>query len=394
MKRKDLKLGVEVFFEEELFKEYEKAKIALLTHQAATNGELCLTYELFYQTFREKLKYLFSPQHGLFSEKQANMHFSSDEREPFVGIEVKSLYGNRLAPHFEDLKDVELIFVDLVDVGCRVYTYIWTLFLLMKTCEQLNKEVVILDRPNPLGRTIEGPLLEEEFYSFVGYASLPQRHGLTIGEIAIFFQKRYFPNLTLRIIPMKHYNPLELFSTLKRFWVPPSPNLPLFDCALVYPGMVYLEGTNLSEGRGTTLPFLTFGAPYLKIKLLYELLRDEISKNYLGIKFKPIAFEPTFDKWMGKRCYGFQIFITNPHFVKTVELSLFLLKFIKETHEEFDFLSIHYEFETKKKPIEILIGNREVLFWLMGEREENLSALLNKGIEAYQKEIQSIIIYK
>lgn len=394
MKKGDLKLGVEAFFEDNYIQKYKKAKIALLTHQAAITKDFTLSYELFYEAFRENLLYLFSPQHGLFSEKQANMQLSPDEHEPFFGIEVKSLYGERLAPDLEDLKKIDVIFVDLVDVGCRVYTYIWTLFLLMKTCEPLKKEVVILDRPNPLGRRIEGPLLEREFFSFVGYDTLPQRHGLTLGELAKLFKKRHFPELPLEIIPMKNYKPSKIFSAFKRPWVPPSPNLPTFECALIYPGMVYLEGTNLSEGRGTTLPFLTFGAPYLNLKLLKDFLKENFQENLWGFKFKPIAFEPTFDKWKGKRCFGFQIFITNPLLFKPAEFALKLLKFIKEEHPEFEFLNITYEFEDKKKPIEILIGNKGILDWLVKGEFPLLSEYLNKGLEVYQREIKEVLLYE
>ncbi len=279
MKRESIKLGVEVFFEKGFWKEYKRANLALLTHQAAITKSFHLTYELFYQFFGERLRYLFSPQHGLFSEKQANMQFSEDEREPLCGLEVKSLYGERLVPEEKDLEEIEVIFVDLVEVGCRVYTYIWTLFLLMKSCETFEKEIVILDRPNPLGREIEGPVLEQEFYSFVGYDTLPMRHGLTIGEIAKLFKERHFPKLHMKVISMENYPPSKYFPSLKRFWVPPSPNLPIFECALVYPGMVLLEGTNLSEGRGTTLPFLTFGAPYIKLKLLRDFLIENFKEK-------------------------------------------------------------------------------------------------------------------
>ena len=217
MKRESLKLGVEVFFEKGFWKEYKRANLALLTHQAAITKSFHLTYELFYQFFGERLRYLFSPQHGLFSEKQANMQFSEDEREPLCGLEVKSLYGERLVPEEKDLEEIEVIFVDLVEVGCRVYTYIWTLFLLLKSCETFEKEIVILDRPNPIGREIEGPVLEPEFYSFVGYDALPMRHGLTIGEIAKLFKRRHFPRLPLKVISMENYSPFKYFPSLKRF---------------------------------------------------------------------------------------------------------------------------------------------------------------------------------
>ncbi|MFN3406144.1 MAG: exo-beta-N-acetylmuramidase NamZ domain-containing protein [Caldimicrobium sp.] len=394
MKRNDLKLGVEVFFEKECYsKKFKKAKIALLTHQAAVDKNLVLTYELFYKEFGDRLLYLFSPQHGLFSEKQANMDFSSDEIEPLFGLEVKSLYGERLAPERHDLEKVDVIFVDLVDVGCRVYTYIWTLFLTMKSCDEFRKEIVVCDRLNPLGRTLEGPILEKEFYSFVGLDSLPMRHGLTIGEVAKLFQKRHFPNLSLEVIPMENYNPYAMFPAFGSFWVPPSPNLPTFSTALVYPGMVLFEGTNLSEGRGTTLPFLTFGAPYLNFKKMAEFLKEHFPEEAWGIKFKPTAFIPTFDKWKGEKCLGFQIFITNPILFKPVTFALKLMKFLYEECPSFEFLKIPYEFERVKRPIDILLGRKKILHWLEEGEEEDIDGLLSEGLEEFRREIEAIIIY-
>jgi len=388
-----LKLGLEVFFERELYKNYEKAKIALLTHQGALDKNLCLSYELFYKHFREKLLFLFSPQHGLFSEKQANMIASPDEIEPLFGLQVISLYGERLKPEPEDLKKVDVIFVDLQEVGCRVYTYIWTLFLLLKEATFYQKEVVVLDRPNPLGDFVEGPILEKDYLSFVGLDSLPQRHGLTLGELALLFKKRHFKTLSLKVIPMENYHPQKLFPFYKRPWIFPSPNLPNFESALLYPGMVYLEGTNLSEGRGTTLPFLIFGAPYLRLKETYEILKAHFPKKEYNLCFRPLAFEPTFDKWKGKRCYGFQIFIKDPYKVKPVSFALKLVKILKETHEDFSFLPPPYEFEREKKPIEILIGNKRVLKWLFEGHANFTPPLPEEELKSYHEEVSSLRIY-
>ncbi len=392
MEAGSFRLGIEVFFEKGLYGRYKKSRTALLTHQAALDSSFHLSFELFYQIFGERLIYLFSPQHGLFSEKQANMIGSPDEKEPLSGIPVVSLYGPRLEPDPEILKSLDVIFVDLQDVGCRVYTYIWTLFLLLKSASSAGKEVVVLDRPNPIGGAMEGPILEREFYSFVGLDSLPQRHGLTIGELALLFQRRHFPGLELRVIPMEGYLK-SLFPELKRPWILPSPNLPNFDSALAYPGMVLLEGTNLSEGRGTTLPFLIFGAPYLKIKAMRELLEEAFPVKNWGVKLRPIAFEPTFDKWKGQRCYGFQIHLLDYSRFKPVEFALRLLKMIKDNYSNFEFLEIPYEFEERLKPIEILIGNRKVLQWLNGDINHPIEELLKENLDSFRKEVQAIFLY-
>ncbi|BAU23343.1 hypothetical protein THC_0959 [Caldimicrobium thiodismutans] len=394
MKEKTFKLGLEVFFAKDLYKNYKKAKIALLTHQAALDRTFRLSFELFYRVFGERLTFIFSPQHGLFSEKQANMIGSPDEREPFWGIPVISLYGPRLRPDPDRLKEIDVIFVDLQDVGCRVYTYIWTLFLLLESTFYAGREVVILDRPNPLASIVEGPVLEEEYYSFVGLDCLPQRHGLTLGELALLFQRRHFSTLDLKVISMEGYPRNSLFPALERPWIFPSPNLPTFESALVYPGLVFFEGTNLSEGRGTTLPFLIFGAPYLKIKMLRDFLEEVFPETNWGVKLRPIAFEPTFDKWKGMRCYGFQIHLTDYLKFRPVEFALRLLKLIKDTHPDFEFLDIPYEFEERLSPIEILIGNKRVLQWLKGNPENPIETLLKARVDHFLKEVKTIQLYK
>jgi len=391
--KNELLVGLEVFLLKEKYKDYKKAKVALLTHQGAVTRDFKLSYQIFYTLFGEKLLYLFSPQHGLFSEKQANMIGSPDEREPLYGIPVKSLYGPRLTPDPEDLKEIDVIFVDLQDVGCRVYTYIWTLYLLLSVAEILGKEVVILDRPNPLGDRVEGPLLERSYFSFVGLDRLPMRHGLTIGEIALYFQKRHFPNLSLKVISMENYQRDKIFPFYRRPWILPSPNLPTFECAYAYAGMVLLEGTNLSEGRGTTLPFLIFGAPYLHFKETYSLLLESFPLEDWGIRLRPLVFEPTFDKWKGKRCFGFQIMVEDYSLFRPVSFALNLLKLIKDTHKEFEFLEGPYEFEKDKKPIEILIGNQKVLNWIFGNEKESLDLLLKKELDLFLEEVNSLKLY-
>ncbi len=383
-------LGVEAFFKKE-WQKFKGASIALLCNQASVNFTFIPTYLLFKEHFGKNLKFLFSPQHGLFSEKQANMIGSADEVEPFTRVPVISLYGERLVPSQDVLDEVDVVFVDLQDVGCRVYTYMWTLFLLMKECEKFGKEVIVLDRPNPIGGEVEGPMLEEEFFSFVGLESLPLRHGLTIGELALLFKKRRFPELELKVVPLEGYQKTFLWPELGRDWIFPSPNLPHWKCCLTYPGLVLLEGTNLSEGRGTTLPFLLFGAPYIELKQLWEIIKKEGLEE--GVILRPVAFEPTFDKWQGKRCYGFQIHLLKPEKFRPVKFALRLIKLVATLFEEFKFLPPPYEFEYEKMPIEILLGNRAVLSWLRGEEEIDLEEHLHYNLKNYLEEIKEVALY-
>lgn len=385
--------GVERFFKEEIFKKYKGKKVALLCNQASVDYRFTPVFILFKEKFKKNFKLIFSPQHGLFSEKQANMVASEDEIEPFTQTPIISLYGKRLKPEKEHLDEIEVVFVDLQDIGCRVYTYIWTLYLLMKACEENGKKLVILDRPNPIGAQIEGPLLEPDYFSFVGMEVLPLRHGLTIGEIANLFKKRKFPNLDLEVIKMKGYQKEFLFPQIKRPWIFTSPNIPTWDTALVYPGQVLLEGTNLSEGRGTTIPFLIFGAPYLNLKKLNSIFQKIFQSEKEGFVLRPIIFEPTFDKWKGKRCYGFQIHIVDYYKFKPVKTTLLILKTIKENFEEFQFIEGPYEFEERKKPIEILVGNSQILNWLEGKKKIDLDFHLYYNLKNYLDEIEGCRIY-
>ncbi|PMP67541.1 MAG: DUF1343 domain-containing protein [Thermodesulfobacterium geofontis] len=385
--------GVERFFKEEIFKKYKGKKVALLCNQASVDYRFTPVFILFKEKFKRKFKLIFSPQHGLFSEKQANMVASEDEIEPFTQIPVISLYGKRLKPEKEHLDEIEVIFVDLQDIGCRVYTYIWTLYLLMEACEKNEKKLVIFDRPNPIGSQIEGPLLEPEYFSFVGMDILPLRHGLTIGEIANLFKKRKFSNLDLEIIKMKGYKREFLFPQIKRPWIFTSPNIPTWETTLVYPGQVLLEGTNLSEGRGTTNPFLIFGAPYLNLKKLSDRFKKIFQPEKEGFILRPIVFEPTFDKWKGKRCYGFQIHVVDYYKFKPVKTTLLILKTIKENFEDFKFIDGPYEFEERKRPIEILVGNSQVLKWLEEKEKIDLDFYLYYNFKNYLDEVEGCRFY-
>ncbi len=385
--------GVESFFKEELFKKYRGKRVALLCNQASVDYKFIPTFFYFKEVFKENFKLIFSPQHGLFSEKQANMIASGDEIEPFTRTPVISLYGPRLKPEKEHLNEIDVVFVDLQEIGCRVYTYIWTLYLLMECCEKEGKKVVVFDRPNPIGDKIEGPLLEPAYFSFVGMETLPLRHGLTMGELAVLFKSRRFKNLDLEVVKMKGYKKNYFYPQIERHWIFPSPNMPCWETALVYPGQVLLEGTNLSEGRGTTKPFLLFGAPYLELKKLNQLFQENFNPEKDGLILRPVVFEPTFDKWKGKRCYGFQIHILDYDKFRPVKTTLKLLKIIKENFEDFRFIEGPYEFEKKKKPIEILLGNSQVLEWLEKDKEIDLDFYLYYNLKNYSEEIKTSQFY-
>ena len=365
--------------------ELYRRRFALLCHQASITRDFSSAWIELKKRFPKNLVLLFSPQHGLFAEKQANMIDSFDTKEPETSLPIVSLYGPRLAPEKEHLQEIDLLLIDLQDVGCRVYTYIWTMFLTLKACAREGIEVWILDRPNPLGRKTEGPILEEELTSFVGLVSLPMRHGLTMGELALYFKEKEGLDLDLRVVSLENWDPSLSYPQTSLPWLPPSPNMPSWETARVYPGQVILEGTNLSEGRGTTKPFELFGAPWLKVLEIKKILPP-----LPGVVLKVVTFEPWFDKWAGRRCYGFYLLVKDENVYQPVATTLTILATIASFHEEFAFRRPPYEFEWQKMPFDIIVGKkngRELLSRLDWFEE------CQKGLDKFEEEVQPFKLY-
>ncbi len=303
-----------------------------------------------------RLSALFGPQHGIKGHTQDNMIEWEGYTDPELGIPVYSLYGTHREPTPEMLRDVEVLFVDLQDVGARYYTFIWTLFLCMKACEKLNIPVVVLDRPNPINCVdTEGPVLDLNYTSFVGLHSLPIRHGKTIGELAKIFQEERFPNCELYIMEMKNYDSKMWFDKTGLPWIMPSPNMPTLDTAVVYPGMCLLEATNVSEGRGTTRPFEIFGAPFIKADKLCHYMN---SLKLPGVYFRENYFQPTFHKGAGQICGGAQIHVLDRNVFRSFDMAVKLLQYLFNTYpNDFAWKAPPYEYEYEKLPIDILLGN-------------------------------------
>ncbi len=333
-------------------------KVALLANQASVTSTLEHTADVLVRA-GIPLAAIFSPQHGFSGHTQANMIEVESSQDTIRGIPIHSLYGDVRKPTAEMLKGIDQIIVDLQDVGARGYTYVWTLLNVMEACSEEGVSVRVLDRPNPInGVDIEGPILQKEFFSFVGLHEIPIRHGLTIGELARMMKSERNMDLDLFVEPMTEWKRKDFFDQLNLQWVMPSPNLPTLDSTLVYPGMELLEGTNLSEGRGTTRPFECFGAPWLESHTLCQKLN---SLQLRGVHFRPIGFEPTFDKWKEELCFGAQIHILDRKVFQPVLTAVGILKVILEDHEDhFEFLSPPYEYETQKMPFDILAGSSEL----------------------------------
>jgi uncharacterized protein YbbC (DUF1343 family) len=355
-----------------------RERIGLLCNPASVNPQLVHARVLMAQSFPHQLKALYSPQHGFFAEKQDNMIGSNDLTDPVLQIPVYSLYGQTRIPDARMFELIDVLFVDLQDVGTRVYTFIYTLSYCLEAAREYGVRVIILDRPNPInGVAIEGNCLAADCTSFVGRYPIPMRHGLTIGELAILFNDYFEIGCNLEVIAMNGWNRGMLFADTGLPWVAPSPNLPTPVSALVYPGQVLWEATNVSEGRGTTQPFELFGAPYIDVQKILATLN---SRELPGIVLRPVVFEPTSNKWQNTPCNGFQIHITDPVSYQPYKTSLQLLRAVILHHRDrFEWKSPPYEYEFERRPIDLIIGDR-----IIRRRLENLDPI--DSLEADWKE--------
>lgn len=304
---------------------------------------------------RIKLAALFGPQHGFETTTQDNMVEWRSYTHPRLGLPVHSLYGEHREPTDAMLAGLDVLFVDLVDVGSRYYTFIWTLLLCLRAASRRGMTVVVADRPNPInGVEVEGRPQQSDHLSFVGLHPLPARHGMTIGELAELFRAECVPEADLVVLPLEGWNRRHYHDETGLPWVMPSPNMPTPDTALVYPGMCLLEGTNLSEGRGTTRPFELFGAPWIDGHRLAAALNG---RNLPGVVFREAAFEPGFQKHAGQTCRGAQMHVTDRRIFRPVRTGLEILGAVREIcPREFAWKEPPYEYEREKLPIEILCG--------------------------------------
>lgn len=355
------------------FSELRGHQVAVLCNHASVDRSLTHIIDLLYHAqdpsgFR--LKAVFGPQHGLFGHTQDNMIEWEGARDARLDVPVYSLYGESRQPRPEQLEGVDLFLVDLQDVGARYYTFIWTMALAMAACEKAQIPMLVLDRPNPIGGLqVEGPVLDSQWSSFVGLHPLPVRHGMTVAEVANHLQSRYYPKLQAKVVQIQGWSRSDYFDDLDLTWIPPSPNVPVVDTAVVYPGMCLLEATNLSEGRGTTRPFENFGAPWLD----GWQIRDELDKMGLpGVHFRPVQFEPTFNKYKGERCGGCFIHVKDRRSFEPVLTAVAILRTCARlSGDRFRWKEPPYEYETEKRPIDILLGSGDLAEAILSEEPIN-----------------------
>ncbi len=337
----------------------KNSRVALLSNQASTASDLIHSRLHLQKSYPGRLTCLFSPQHGFFAEKQDNMIESDHQVDSATGLKVFSLYGDSRKPDTGMYDNFDVLLIDIVDVGTRVYTFMYTMAYCLELAAKCGKKVVVLDRPNPVGGVaVEGNILEPEWASFVGLYPLPMRHGLTFGELALYMNGEFAIGADLEVIPMDGWKRDMFFRDTGFPWVYPSPNMPTPETAVVYPGQVIWEGTNISEGRGTTLPFELVGAPFWDCEAILQAID---STPLPGCFLRSVAFQPTSGKFAEQTCSGFHIHVTDKHAFKPYRTSIALLQAVMQIHpEHFRYKEPPYEYEFERLPMDLILGSRQV----------------------------------
>jgi uncharacterized protein YbbC (DUF1343 family) len=374
--------------------ELKNKRIGILCHAPSITSDFTHITELFHISKDCTLSAIFGPQHGLFGETQDNMIEWTGHRHPYYRVPVFSLYGEHRKPTGNMLNEIDAFVVDLQDIGARLYTYVWTVKLCMEACSDAGIPVWILDRPNPVAAIdFDGPVLKKEFYTFVGGASIPLCHRMTIGEIAMWIKATDVPKCDLRIIRMTGWKRSMMFDETGLPWVIPSPNMPTLSTAIVYPGMVLFEAMNISEGRGTTIPFELFGAPFINP---YELLKNIENRDIPGCRFRIHNFIPTFNKYSGKLCYGLQIHVTNIKEYMPVATAVEIIDAIFRTSGAgvVRFNDPPYEYEYNHIPFDILSGDDGIRKTLNECKSISYERTRwREEIELFKKEFTEISLY-
>lgn len=338
---------------------------------------------------------IFGPQHGLFGQTQDNMIEWEGTPHPVLGVPVYSLYGQHRKPAGSILNGIDAFVIDLQDVGARLYTYIWTVKLCMEACAEKGIPVIILDRPNPISRVdYDGPVLKKEYFTFVGGAEIPLCHRMTIGEMALWIKTFHIPGCDLHIIPMKGWRRNSMYRETGLPWVLPSPNMPSPESATVYPGTVLFEAMNISEGRGTVIPFELFGAPFLNTEVIIKELNN---RKLPGCAFRAHDFIPTFHKFRGEYCKGIQIHVCDPSLFKPVATMIEILSLIFRTSPEgkVSFNTPPYEYEYNLLPFDILSGDSQMRIVLeQGLSLEQEKERWREEISVFKRELKNIALYR
>lgn len=390
--RRHIKLGMERLQADELDL-IRGRRVGLICNQASVDHDLRHVADLFAAHEEFNLVALFGPQHGIRGEVQDNMVETPHGFDKRTKLPVYSLYSETREPTEEMLSNLDVLVFDMQDVGCRIYTFIYTLANCMRAARTYGKKVVVCDRPNPInGVAVEGNILDPAYASFVGQFPIPTRHGLTVGELARMFKAEWGIDCELEVVKMDGWEREMWLDATDAPWVLPSPNMPTLDTATVFPGTVHLEGTQMSEGRGTTRPFEIIGAPYIDADDFAAHLSE---LNLEGVKFRPCSFQPTFQKHAGKMCGGVQIHVTERDMfdaVRTGVAAIIVAYNLYETH--FRWKESPYEYIFDKNPFDVIAGTNALREAIENGRSiEQITADWGNGVRQFTAQREKYLSY-
>ncbi len=380
-------------------------RVALLAHPASVTADLTHSLDALMRVDGLSVTAAFGPQHGLRGDKQDNMVESSDFRDPRHGIPVFSLYGEVRRPTAAMMDSFDVLLVDLQDLGCRIYTFITTLRYVLEEAAKTGKSVWVLDRPNPAGRPVEGLRLRAGWESFVGAGPLPMRHGLTMGELAHWFVDTLKLDLDWQVIDMQGWNPAQApgfgWPLHERTWINPSPNAPNLWMARCYAGTVMLEGTTLSEGRGTTRPLELFGAPDLDADAVVARMRALAPHWLTGCRLRACWFEPTFHKHVGQLCAGVQFHVEDGaydhHAFRPWRAQALAFKAIRQLYPDYPlWRDFPYEYERDRLAIDLINGSALLREWVDDARSQpgDLDAVAGADESDWMREREAVLRYR
>jgi len=368
-------------------------RVGVVCNPASVGRELRHIADCLASHPRARLAAIFGPQHGFRSDVQENMIETGHREDELRRVPVYSLYSETRQPTAAMLGDLDLLVIDLQDVGTRIYTYIYTMANCLIAARAHGVKAIVCDRPNPIGGfAIEGPMLVGGFESFVGQYPIPMRHGMTIGELARLFNEEFGIGADVEVMEMEGWRRDMYHDATRLPWVLPSPNIPTLDTAIVYPGTVLFEGTNVSEGRGTTRPFELVGAP----RIVAERFADQVNRLELpGVHFRPAVFEPTFHKHAHQSCGGCQIHVLDRERFRPVETGVALLAAFRASDpERFAWRDPPYEYEREKLPIDILAGSSDVREQIeRGTPARAIARSWEAGVQAFLKIRERFLMY-
>ncbi|WHX26386.1 DUF1343 domain-containing protein [Virgibacillus halodenitrificans] len=382
-----MKIGLDVFLEKE-YKSFIGKRIGLITNMTGVNKELVPAIDLFHEHPDIQLTALYAPEHGIRGDAREGEKLESTI-DPYTGLPVYSLYGATRKPDQAMLEEVDVLLFDLQDIGARYYTYIYTMAYVMEACKEYRKQFVVLDRPNPVaGTQMEGNLVEEDVRSFVGLLPIPNRHGMTVAELAVMFKHEFDYDCELTVIPMEGWQRDKYYDETGLFWVPPSPNTTNIEMNILYPGTCLFEGTNLSEGRGTTKPFEQVGAPFIDGQKLAKIFNQ---KKIPGVLARPTSFIPTYQKHQNEICGGVQLHVSDRKKLNSFEAGVLLIETIAQMYQsEFKFITN----DQGKYFFDLLAGTRDLKQIILKRTVQPFFEACDKELEDFKKQRESYLLYK